>query len=186
MKTIKSEIVYSETTEIKKSKFICSAKQVNSKEELDTFLKEISLTDARHNCYAYRIGTNNIFGGYNDDGEPKGTAGKPIFNVIEKNDLTNICIVISRYFGGIKLGAGPLTREYTSSAAKILKLATFEEIKSVHLLEINFYISNIKEIEFFLSKNNIEIISKTFNSTTCKFIINAKKESISEIIHLAN
>ncbi|ATZ17665.1 IMPACT family protein [Mesoplasma melaleucae] len=186
MKTIKSKIVYSQTTEIKKSKFICTVKQVNSKAELDLFLNEISLSDARHNCYGYKIGTNTIFGGYSDDGEPKGTAGKPIFNVIEKNDLTNICIVVKRYFGGIKLGAGPLTRTYTSSAANILKITKFENIKIINNLDIKFYISNIKEIEFFLNKNNIEILNKNFNETTCLFTINAKKDDIEEIKHLLN
>lgn len=186
LKTIKGKIVYSQTTEIKKSKFICSAKQVNSKEELELFLNEISLSDARHNCFAYKIGTNNVFGGYNYDGEPKGTARKPIFNVIEKNGLTNICNIITRYFGGIKLGAGPLTRAYTSSAANILKLATFEEIKVINWLEIKFYLANIKDIEIFLIKNNIEILNKNFDQLTCTFTIDAKKEEVDEIKHLLN
>ncbi|ATZ20582.1 IMPACT family protein [Mesoplasma coleopterae] len=152
MKTIKSKKVYSETIEIKKSKFICTTAQVNSKEELDQFLSDFSLNDARHNCYAYKIGTKVVFGGYNDDGEPKGTAGKPIFNVIEKNDLTNICILVTRYFGGVKLGAGPLARAYTSSAASIVKNAEFETIKEINNLSISFKINNIKEIETFLNK----------------------------------
>ncbi|AVN60077.1 proline dipeptidase [Mesoplasma entomophilum] len=186
MKTIKSKILYSETIEIKKSKFICHAVQVNSKEELDQFIKDFSANDARHNCYAYKIGSNTIFGGYNDDGEPKGTAGKPIFNVIEKNDLTNICILVTRYFGGIKLGAGPLTRAYTSSAASIVKKADFEDIKQINNLSIYFKINNIKEIESFLNKNNIEIINKKFEDTKCIFDLNASKNQIEDIIHLLN
>ncbi|ATI73013.1 proline dipeptidase [Mesoplasma florum] len=186
LKTIKTKMVYSETTEIKKSKFICTAFQVNSKEELEQFLKDFSLKDARHNCYAYKIGAKNVFGGYSDDGEPKGTAGKPIFNVIEKNNLTNICVLVTRYFGGIKLGAGPLTRAYTSSAANIIKIVELEEIKEINSLSITFKINNIKDIELFLSKNNIEIMNKTFNESLCIFELNTFEETLLEIKHLLN
>ncbi|ATZ21263.1 IMPACT family protein [Mesoplasma tabanidae] len=186
MKTIKTKKVYSEITEIKKSKFICTVFQVNSKDELDQFLNDFSPKDARHNCYAYKIGSKTIFGGYSDDGEPKGTAGKPIFNVIEKNNLTNICILVTRYFGGIKLGAGPLTRAYTSSAANILKIVELEEINEINKLTITFKINNIKEIEIFLAKNNIEILNKNFKETTCIFELNTFEKNILEIKHLLN
>ncbi|ASZ08817.1 proline dipeptidase [Mesoplasma chauliocola] len=184
MNTIKNESVYSQTIEIKKSKFICHVKQVNSKQELDNFLKDFSSADAKHNCYAYKIGVVNIFGGYSDDGEPKGTAGKPIFNVIEKNNLTNVCIIVTRYFGGIKLGAGPLTRAYTSSAANILKIAVIDTVKEWNILRIKFNIKNKKEIEQFLNKNNVEILEKNFSNLNCLFEINAKDSQIIEIKHM--
>ncbi|WP_156902654.1 IMPACT family protein [[Acholeplasma] multilocale] len=128
MKTI-SKSIFKNSFVIKKSEFITIATQISSKEELDSFLEEYSKTDARHNCYAYKIGVEQQSGGFNDDGEPSGTAGKPIFNVIEKNNLTNIVILVIRYFGGVKLGAGPLTRAYTTSASQLINEIELKDLQ---------------------------------------------------------
>jgi uncharacterized YigZ family protein len=105
---------------IQKSRFIAHIKGVTSEEEAQQFLQEIRKRhwDANHNCYAYCIGENNTIQKANDDGEPSGTAGVPILEVIKKRNLNDTIIVITRYFGGIKLGAGGLIRAYGKSASE--------------------------------------------------------------------
>lgn len=103
---------------INKSKFIGYAKPISSEEEAIGFINEIKTKhrDATHNVYAYVYGENNNIQRYSDDGEPNGTAGVPVLEVIKKEDLRNVAVVVTRYFGGIKLGAGGLVRAYTKGA----------------------------------------------------------------------
>jgi uncharacterized YigZ family protein len=105
---------------IQKSRFIAHIKGVTSEEEAQQFLQEIKKQhwDANHNCYAYCIGENNAIQKANDDGEPSGTAGIPILEVIKKKNLNDTIIIITRYFGGIKLGAGGLIRAYGKCASE--------------------------------------------------------------------
>ena len=107
-------------TVIEKSRFIASAVHVNSVEEAVEFvnLKRKQYFDATHNCYAYAVGDRVKF---SDDGEPQGTAGMPIYECIKNNGLDCLCVVVTRYFGGIKLGAGGLVRAYSGSCAEVLK-----------------------------------------------------------------
>ena len=106
--------------EIKKSKFIAYYYEVNSKEEADTILDNLKKEHkkARHIPYAYKI--DNIIK-KSDDKEPANTAGTPIYNLIIQNNLNNVLICVVRYFGGIKLGAGPLMRAYLNSAIEVIK-----------------------------------------------------------------
>ena len=106
--------------EIKKSRFITYLCNLDNIDEVESIVNKIreEHKKARHVVYVYKI---NNTGKINDDGEPKGTAGMPIFNVIEKNNLNNVLIVVVRYFGGIKLGAGGLFRAYSKSASEIIK-----------------------------------------------------------------
>lgn len=112
-------------TEIKKSIFIAHLVPVNSEEEaqktLEGFRKQYK--DATHNCYAWRIGTERVMEKSGDDGEPSGTAGHPMLHVLQMQKLTNLLAVVTRYFGGIKLGAGGLTRAYSSTLADAVKEA---------------------------------------------------------------
>ena len=112
MYTIKENI--ENTIIINKSKFITYIIKINNEEEALNNLKLLKekYKDATHHCYSYITGNTKRF---NDDGEPGGTAGMPILNVLENNDLTNILCVVIRYFGCIKLGAGGLVRDYTKS-----------------------------------------------------------------------
>ncbi|WP_201529749.1 YigZ family protein [Psychrobacter frigidicola] len=106
--------------EIKKSEFIAYAYPVTSREQAMFHVEQLRLqyTDARHHCWAYIVGDpdNTTSAGFDDDGEPSGTAGRPILNVLQHKSIGNIIIVVVRYFGGIKLGAGGLTRAYAGSA----------------------------------------------------------------------
>lgn len=110
-------------TELKKSRFIATVAPVESESEAVSFINGIKKKyyDARHNCYAYIIGRDDNFVKFSDDGEPAQTAGQPIYNVIRESHIKNVCIVVTRYFGGTLLGAGPLTRMYVEAAALGLK-----------------------------------------------------------------
>lgn len=107
-------------TVIEKSRFIASAVHVSTVEEAVEFVnrKKKQYFDATHNCYAYAVGDRVKF---SDDGEPQGTAGMPIYECIKNNDLDMLCVVVTRYFGGIKLGAGGLVRAYSGSCAEVLR-----------------------------------------------------------------
>lgn len=111
---------------VKGSKFLGFAYPINSQEEIDETLKEIrkKFYDATHHCYAWQLGYDkNITFRYNDDGEPSGTAGKPIYGAVQRLDLTNVLIVSVRYYGGTKLGTSGLAKAYGQSASDALELA---------------------------------------------------------------
>lgn len=111
--------------EIKKSKFIGSCFPVESEGQAGEILERVRKAhwDANHNCYAYRIGPGGSGMRSSDDGEPAGTAGMPILNVLIKENVTNVLCIVTRYFGGILLGAGGLVRAYTAAAGDALKEA---------------------------------------------------------------
>jgi uncharacterized YigZ family protein len=106
--------------EIRKSRFLAHAAPVESVDAALAFFARVREADATHNCWAYRIGTSYRF---NDDGEPGGTAGRPILQAIDGQALDRIAVVVARWFGGIKLGAGGLVRAYGGTAAECLRLA---------------------------------------------------------------
>jgi len=113
----------------KKSTFIGHIKRVQNEEEAKSFINKIkgNHREARHNVYAYVIGENLGVQRYSDDGEPQGTGGIPVLEVIKKAEVTDVCIVVTRYFGGILLGAGGLTRAYTKGASIAIKAAGIVE-----------------------------------------------------------
>lgn len=163
MKEIIKEIEYLYVE--KKSEFIVNLKKINSKEEANKIIKEISekYQDANHNVYAYRVienGLENIK--YSDDGEPLNTAGKPVFEIINKLDIVNVLIIVSRYFGGIKLGAGGLIRAYAKSAKLAIDEVGLKDYinKKNILIEVEY--TNSPSIEYFLISNNVEILEKSY------------------------
>lgn len=117
--------------EIKKSEFIAYAYPVTSREDAMFHVEQLKVKypDARHHCWAYIIGDphNTTSAGFDDDGEPNGTAGKPILNVLQHKSIGNVIIIVVRYFGGIKLGAGGLTRAYAGSAQAAVDMMTLLE-----------------------------------------------------------
>jgi uncharacterized YigZ family protein len=104
---------------VKKSRFIASVKPVTNEEEATAFIDDIKKMywDARHNVYAYSIGTDAVIQRYSDDGEPQGTAGIPVLEVIKRTDINDIAIIVTRYFGGVLLGASGLVRAYGKVAS---------------------------------------------------------------------
>ncbi len=155
MKTVidsKSELT------INKSKFITLFYQVNSLNDINNKLSKIKLEykDATHYCYAYIV-DNYIKA--SDDGEPSGTAGLPILNILKKEQLDHVLCVVIRYFGGIKLGAGGLVRAYSNATKNGLKIKSLEK---GFLIKISFTYDKIKDVEYLL--NNCTIINKDFSN----------------------
>ncbi|MBR6504893.1 MAG: YigZ family protein [Clostridia bacterium] len=158
-KTIKNDL----SNEIieKKSRFIANIFYIETEEEAKEKIKEIKAKyyDARHNCYAYRVLTeSSIKDKSSDDGEPGGTAGAPILNAITKNELVNVLVVITRYFGGILLGAGGLVRAYSDSTLEVIKKSDIIDKKSGYLAEIEVVYRDVENIKYILKTNNINII----------------------------
>ena len=122
---------------IKKSRFIATVCEVKSEDEASAFIDEVKKKywDARHNCSAYQVGPDGRFQRSSDDGEPAGTAGRPILEVLKKQGLTNTAIVVTRYFGGIKLGASGLIRAYSHAAALGLEAADIAVYPLVSTME---------------------------------------------------
>lgn len=124
--------------EIKKSEFIAYAYPVTSREDAMFHMEQLreQYADARHHCWAYIIGdpNNTTSAGFDDDGEPNGTAGRPILNVLQHKSIGNVIIIVVRYFGGIKLGAGGLTRAYAGSAQAAVDMMTLlEHVPMIHV-----------------------------------------------------
>lgn len=119
--------------DIRKSRFLAQAAPVATPEQALAFVREVSAADATHNCWAYRIGQDYRF---NDDGEPGGTAGRPILQAIEGQGFDRVVVVVTRWFGGIKLGAGGLVRAYGGAAAECLRIA--ERVPIVAMARLGF------------------------------------------------
>lgn len=152
MKTIKKNV--SNEIIVNKSKFITKLIKINNdeeaKEKLELLKREYK--DATHYCYAYITGNIKRF---NDDGEPGGTAGMPILNVLENNNLTNILGVVIRYFGGIKLGAGGLVRAYTKAITECLNNIEIVNLTDGINFKIEFTYNSIKKIDNILKNQKI-------------------------------
>ena len=171
MKSIETNI----TSEyiINKSRFITCLFKVNNLEEINNYLEQIKneYKDATHYCYSYIIDNIKRF---NDDGEPNGTAGMPILNVLENNDLNYVLCIVIRYFGGIKLGAGGLVRSYTKSVTTALEKANIIDIKEGYKIEIVFTYDQNKVIDLILRDE--KILNKDYNDNV-KYEILINKEN---------
>ena len=145
---------------IKKSKFITKLYRVNNINDIEDILDKLKkeYKDSTHICYGCIVDNKEKC---SDDGEPSGTAGLPILNILKKNNLTSILAVVIRYFGGIKLGAGGLTRAYSNSVNDTLKLTNIIELIEGYLIEIEFSFDQTKLIDYMLKDKNI--IEKVYN-----------------------
>lgn len=159
MFSIKNNDRYEEI--IKYSKFISLIFRVYSKEEVTTTLNKIKkeYPNATHYCYGYVI-DNDIKS--SDDGEPSKTAGLPILNQILSNHLNYTLIIVIRYFGGVKLGTGPLTRAYAKVARNVINKNNIVTLEKGYNININFNYNDIKDVEHILG--NSKIIDKTFDN----------------------
>lgn len=147
---------------IKKSRFITTLQRVRTEEEARQFIQEVRKEhyNATHNCYAYIVGEDHMLQKSSDDGEPSGTAGIPILEVLRKNNLTDIAAVVTRYFGGILLGAGGLIRAYGGSVSETLNYAQIIERKRMQIIEITADYADIGLLESRLDQKSI--INKTY------------------------
>lgn len=146
----------------KKSKFIAESFKVETVEECEEILSNIrkKYWDATHNCYAYRIDSNNKK--CSDDGEPSRTAGYPILDVIDKQEINNCLIVVTRYFGGILLGTGGLVRAYSSSASSIIEASTIIEVNEGFYTEVNCDYESYGKVLYLFNEKGIHIKNSTF------------------------
>ncbi len=150
----------------KKSKFIGTIIPIKSVEDAENKIKEIKKKyyDARHNCFAYRVIDNeNIVERSSDDGEPSGTAGAPMLNIIKQKNLCNILIVVTRYFGGILLGTGGLVRAYSQATENAIKKSTLvNKVKGLEVEIITEY-KELEKIKYFCRIKNINISDIKYN-----------------------
>lgn len=147
----------------KKSEFIGNIAPCRTEEEAVAFIQEIRRQHRRatHNCYAYILRENNI-GRHSDDGEPSGTAGAPIFEVLKKEGLTDVCCVVTRYFGGIMLGAGGLVRAYTNGAKIAVDAAQIREMCMAERLRLTAGYSLYGKIGAALSSFDVRVCNEDF------------------------
>ena len=162
-KTIK-ENVSAELVE-KKSKFIANLFYIENREEAEDIIKmqKKKYYDARHNCYAFRVlGEDGIIEKSSDDGEPSGTAGAPMLNILSKMEITNILVIVTRYFGGILLGTGGLVKAYSNSTKLALEKAEISMLEEgfVYKLELNY--SDLENFKYFMKNNEIKILKEEY------------------------
>lgn len=184
----------SDSITINKSEFIGTIMPINSLDDASNKLNQIrkKYSDATHNCYAYVFGKNGEYAKNSDDGEPSQTAGVVIYNVLQKNNLTNVLCVVTRYFGGIKLGAGGLVRAYTQGAtialskAKVIEIIEYCKVSiETDYQYLNLVIQELEKIhasvtnKLFLEKINISftIPLNSFDELK-KNLINLTKNTI--------
>mgnify|MGYP003362381047 FL=1 len=164
--------------EIKKSRFICHAKRVYSEEEARDFIAAIKKEHykATHNCSAFIVGEKSEIKRTSDDGEPSGTAGVPMLGVMENHQLTNVCFVVTRYFGGIKLGAGGLIRAYAGSVALAIKEIGLIEIKEQAGLRLKMSYSQYQNFDNFLKAEDLIEFDTEFTDIVATTIYIDKQE----------
>lgn len=175
----------------KKSRFIANVLPVSSEEEAINFINKIKKQyyDARHNCFAYVIGGNIPIIRFSDDGEPSGTAGKPILDVLLGESLENVVIVVTRYFGGTLLGTGGLVRAYGKSAKEGILLGKMVEMDTYTKFFISVDYSLIGKIQYEIT-NSGHILIDTQYTDLVKFIVYVKSQLIEDftksIINITN
>lgn len=149
----------------KKSKFIGNVFYVESKEEAEKIIKEQKKKyhDARHNCWAYRVlDDNNVVEKSSDDGEPSGTAGAPILNILSKENIVNTLVIVTRYFGGILLGTGGLVKAYSESTKLALEQAKITKIEEGFIYKIEINYSDLDSFKYYLKNNEIKLVKEEY------------------------
>jgi len=150
----------------KGSKFLAFAFPVENEEEIKQHIQHLKKEyfDARHHCYAYRLGLNGEFWRANDDGEPSSTGGKPILGQLLSLELTNVLVVVVRYFGGIQLGVSGLIKAYRSATADALAQAQIVEKTAKEILMLNFSYLEMNKVMKIIKEEELEIIAQHFDN----------------------
>ncbi|MBR5954503.1 MAG: YigZ family protein [Methanobrevibacter sp.] len=183
MKTI-AKAVESEIN-VKKSQFICHLFPTKTKKESKEIILKVNeqYSDATHNCTAYIVSDGE---GFDDDGEPGGTAGKPMINVLRKNDLHNVTAVVTRYFGGIKLGAGGLVRAYSKSVLEAINEAEIMEVELYDVYTLVFEYCDIKLADSEVRNNNLEVTNKEYSDKVSYDVVSKDFRDIEKIFEKYN
>ena len=177
--------------EIKKSRFICFLKRIETEEEAKAFIQQIKKEHwkANHNCSAFVLGDHHEIQRYSDDGEPSGTAGVPMLEVLKKNDLINVCAVVTRYFGGTKLGAGGLIRAYSGSVAQAIVHTGIVEGRLQQEVFVQLDYSNWGKMENFIASENLAVKDTQFTDrvvVTCMVDENQVDDFEAQVTDLLN
>ena len=170
MNIIKKDV--SSEIKIKRSRFIASIKPVQTIEEAKEFITNVSKknNNANHNCWTYRLGENGDIFHYSDNGEPSGTAGLPMFRIIQKYELTNIVIVVTRYFGGIKLGIRGLIEAYSESVESAVNKVEIEKLVKYEFRTVITSYHYSETLKYKLNQLNIQIIKTEYNENVIYFL----------------
>jgi uncharacterized YigZ family protein len=171
----------------KNSKFFGYAFPVRHEDEVKTYLDQLKKEHhaARHWCYAYQLGTETITYRANDDGEPNNTAGMPIYGQIQSFEVTNILIVVVRYYGGIKLGVGGLINAYKTSAQQILDASNIIE-KTINInYVIGFDYKNMNTVMRVIKEKNLKIVNQKLE-LDCKITISVRKNDAEAVFNIFN
>lgn len=168
--------------EEKKSRFIANIFYVDTIEEAENMIKKLrkEYFDARHNCYAYRIiEAENIREKSSDDGEPSGTAGAPIMNLLKKQELLNILVVVTRYFGGTLLGTGGLIRAYSDATIDALEKTEIIMQEQGEKLALTISYRDLEKMKYYCTKNDIEIENIIYEKDVqCILKVNEEQKKI--------
>lgn len=162
----------------KKSRFIAHIAHVETEEEAVAFIEKIKKEywDARHNCSAFRIGTERVVERYSDDGEPGGTAGKPMLEVLAGKKICNVVAVVTRYFGGTLLGTGGLVRAYTKSTQAGLEASTLVHKKLANMMTLKCDYSFLGKVQYIAATEEIHIAdTKYADDVTVELLVPVEK-----------
>jgi len=169
----------------KNSKFIGYAFPVENEEDVKTHIEEVKKEhhSARHWCYAYQLGTENISFRANDDGEPNNSAGMPIYGQIQSFEVTNVLVIVVRYYGGVKLGVGGLINAYKTGAQLALEASDIIEKTINKNFSLKFEYKNMSKVMRILKEHQIEITKQTLE-LDCLLEISVRKGNISKIFEI--
>ncbi|UYW01440.1 YigZ family protein [Flavobacterium agricola] len=175
------EVIYKE----KNSKFIGYAFPVENENQVKELLEQVKKehNTARHWCYAFQVGTSDVYHRTNDDGEPSNTAGAPIYGQIQSFDLTNILVIVVRYFGGVKLGVGGLIVAYRETAKMALEEADIEEKTINKHYIIKFDYKNMNRVMRVIKEKNIDVVNQKLE-LDCEIEISVRKKNAETIFDI--
>ncbi len=171
----------------KGSKFIAIAIPVKSEEEIKSKLDELrkEYYDARHHCYAYRLGFEKLVYRHNDDGEPSGTAGRPIYGQIISKDLTDVLVVVIRYFGGTKLGVSGLIHAYKTASKDALENSNIITRTIQDIYQINFDYESMNDVMKIIKEENVHQIFHSFD-LNCLIKLSVRKNNSKKVVERFN
>lgn len=189
--TIKKEATF-ELIE-KKSKFITNLFYIKTKEEAIQKLESIKklYPDAKHHVFAYRLIENDkkIYEKFSEDGEPAGTAGLPLLNLLTQNNLVNVLIIVTRYFGGILLGTGGLFKAYSDSGKNVILNSKIDEIKEVYSLKVEIDYTLLNKLKHYIQSNNFLIEKEEFSTNVSIIVlvpVNMYEQFLYYLVELTN
>jgi uncharacterized YigZ family protein len=168
---------FQHSVDIKKSRFLAHASPVETSQQALAYVQRVSDPSATHNCWAYRIGQDYRF---NDDGEPGGTAGRPILQAIEGQGIDRAVVVVTRWYGGIKLGAGGLARAYGGTAAECLRLAERVPIVMMARLGVHCDFADLTLMKARLKEIDTEFEQENFDATGVTLQLRLPQDQIAE------